>query len=871
MESVVNKTNTYEIIVKGLVQGIGYRPFVARLAEQHGLSGQVQNTAGIVTIKINAQEADFLQFLSELKESAPIGAKVEEITWTVGKPQYFSDFSIGKSAERIGVSGEDARRGISGVPYIPADLPTCENCIRELFESKNRRFRHPFISCVNCGPRYSIIEKLPYDRESITMKDFPLCKECEHEYTKKADIRRHAQTIACKECGPRLMFTEIRQSDNKQNDNKQNDENVLQRAIECLHSGGIVAIKDIGGYHLACLPGNETAVHILREMKHRQTKPFAVLFRDIESVRQYCEVSRQEAEALNSPPRPIVLLRRKPAMDKEILKWSDEVCNNSPYIGAMLCCNPVQVLLTDALGELVMTSANASGDLMIIDDEQMRLWMQESINGFSNYDGNFGFVGKNSNIANDIHIGILFHNRKILTPLDDSVVRIVAGKRILVRRARGFVPEPVSCSISQPVFAAGGDLKACFCFSVPGKAYLSQPFGDLEEEAVFLQYQNEVGRMKQLFGFHPKESACDLHPEYRSRTAALEFHKGYHPPALELECAAKNRCYQVQHHQAHVASVIAEHHLSGTVIGVAFDGTGYGTDGSIWGSEFFLWEVQKENSSERKNSRCLEKDTDCPIDRESQTSNCKSIKLSGTEQFMKRIGHLKPVRLPGGDAGARNTDGILYAYLASLPKNVQDFYIEKMQDFPWMNAAQFEISQKAAALGVNRIASSSMGRLFDAVSALLGVCHFNSYEGEAPIELEYLAESAKEEYPLSIITCQDADDCYAGDTSELFLEIGKAFVQKIPVNQIARGFIRAVSDWIVDMVSKIWDNNYIGSESPKVVLSGGTFLNALLLSMVIPALKAKGFCPYINEQVPPSDGGLALGQAYLAGQLHMSE
>lgn len=871
----------YKITVKGLVQGIGYRPFVAETAESCGVGGWVRNTDGQVTIIVSGETSSVEQFLEVLQNKAPAGAFVEEFSCKEVPYQAFDRFVIAES---------DCTVAGGGIPRIPADLPTCEECLRELHDPENRRYRHPFISCTACGPRYSIIEHLPYDRETITMKDFPMCEACGGEYRMQGGRRRHAQTIACKECGPKLKFVELRYdvwctpgADTGRGGCKDEQEDALDAAVRCLKLGGIVAVKDIGGYHLVCTPFAEDTVACLRLLKGREKKPFAVMFPNLSAVKEYCLVSGAEEKLLLSPPRPIVLLKKQREKMESVGKYCDagaeasakksgrvraarfaeNVCGTSPDIGAMLPCNPVQTMLTEALGPLIMTSANASGELLILDNAKMEAWMRArwkelrgaccgKIRGMCS-DGE----GSEGRASGELLLGVLSHDRPILTPLDDSIVRVVCGRTQTFRRGRGYVPEPILVSVKGNIFAAGGDLKACFCYTAGGNAYLSQHLGDLAEEACFLAYQREKWRMQELFGFVPERTVCDLHPGYvsarecktvdavsvgkkeREATQDNSLHllqKAYEADAGEI--------YKIQHHEAHVASVIAEHGLYGNVLGFAFDGTGYGRDQSVWGSEAFFWDGAA----------------------------------------MKRVAHLKPVRLIGGDEGAKNADTIFYGYLSSFGEETRA-RIRGARDagvhFPWMEEGRACVVEAAVRHGIHTVESSSMGRLFDAVSAFLDICHYNGYEGEAAIELENLAATAESAYPL-VISCRREeaseqalcrtgenekkreDACggaWVGDAEGLFLCMLEALENGVKKEEIARGFIYSVADFIVSVTDL---ENIPGTGLRQIVLSGGTFQNRILLERTIFLLEEKGYEVSINEKVPCGDGGICLGQAYLS-------
>ena len=743
--------------IKGLVQGIGYRPWVAKLADELNIEGYVRNTGGIVTVVAVGDESKLDELKNRLSKDVPTGGFVTSID-----EEELADVKLPEAHQfKIVESDSDVK---ANLPLIPADICTCDKCKEELLDPNNRRYLHPFISCTICGPRYSIIERLPYDRDTITMGDFKMCPECEKEYTGKLDRRRHAQTIACKDCGPKLSFEQVA--------GVEKAKDTFDKAVDVIATGGILAVKDIGGYHLCCNPFDEKAVASLRLLKHREAKAFAVLFPDVDSIRDYCEVNDQELEILEGPARPIVLLKRIYDNEK---KLADNVCLTSPSIGAMLPCNPVQILLAEKLGPIIMTSGNASGDVLETDDDKMLNWLKERAA---------------SKELGDIPIGILSHNRRILRPMDDSVMKVVCGRQQFIRRARGYVPNPISVDISGELFAAGGDLKSSFCYVKNGLAYVRQYLGDMESVSCQHFYQNEKAAMERIFGFAPDVMAVDKHPGYFSRRVGEE-------------AAGKNlKATEIQHHKAHVAAVIAEHKLKGPVLGFAFDGTGYGDDGSIWGSETFLWD--------------------------------------GISQ-MNRIAHLKPMKLIGGDEGAKNCDTILKGMLHNYGMQPTD-----------EGSMEQQLIKAAIDNNINTVISTSMGRLFDAVSALLDICHYNSYEGQAPIELENIATLTDEVYPLTI------DE--GGDTKKLFEDIVYAISNGVDKSQLARGFIVAVSDYIVKIAQSNKDKL---DDKKQIALAGGTFLNRILLEDVIGKLEKAGFNVYTAEQLPPGDGGICLGQAYL--------
>lgn len=604
--------------IYGLVQGIGFRPFAARLAEELGLSGYVKNTGGIVTALAHGADSAVTAFYKQLRETAPAGAVIDRIEEAAAQwPQGLTGFTILESEELE-----------SGLPTLMPDLPTCESCLAELCDAANRRYGYPLISCTACGPRYSILEALPYDRPHLTMRDFPLCTACEKDY--RAGGRRHAQTISCHGCGPQLRYQ-----------NSLTGEAALKAAVQSLLAGGVAAVKGVGGYQLCCSPYNKQAVAALRRLKHREEKPLAVLFADLESIRKLCAVSDEEAALLTSSARPIVLLTPKAP-----LPFAENLSAESRFLGALLPCSGLHALLCRQCGPLVCTSANLTNEPLCISDTDAAL----------------------------LGAPVLSHSRRILRPLDDSVAQLNAGATQLIRRARGYVPLPIcfSPSLDAPVFCAGADLKSVFCFAAENKAVLSQPFGDAGYAAALDWYEQEAAALQKLLNCRPAAFYADAHPGYLTRRRAER-----------LAARAGLPFYTVQHHHAHILSVMAEHGLV-QAVGCAFDGTGYGTDGGIWGGEFFV---------------------------------CRGADY-------RRKGHVDTYQLVGGDNAAK--DALLCAD-AVLGKN-----------------AAVQAVQKAG-LGIS---CTSMGRLFDAACFLLGFGRYNTYEGLCAIRLEEAAAKATAAAPL---------------------------------------------------------------------------------------------------------------------------
>jgi len=743
---------TVTITVLGIVQGVGYRPFVARLAKELSITGTVLNSGGIVRILANGTKEAMDIFIHRLKSQQPCGADVIQIQSERAPEQQFSDFKIIASTQ----SAQET-------PLIPPDLPMCETCRQELYDPKNRRYRYPFISCVACGPRYSIINTLPYDRATTTMDDFPMCEQCEHEYSGD-DRRQHAQTISCHDCGPQLIL--------QLHDVTYRADDALNRAIELFREGAVLAIKGIGGYQFACSPTNERSVERLRLLKRREKKPFAVMFPTMDMLKEHCVVGKEEENLLLSTARPIILLHKKKN------EFCSVVSGESRFLGAFLAYTPLHQLLTDACGALIMTSGNLTAEPIIIQDREMLKLQSPYLDG------------------------VLYSLRRIVTPLDDSVARVVCGKPQVIRRSRGYVPLPVLLrqSTQKAVLAMGGDLKSSFCLYQHDRAYLSQYFGDMESYAVSKVYQENLQRMRSILGITPDIIACDLHPNY------LSSHM-----AEKLALLENKKLIHIQHHHAHAASVMAEHDLQ-SCIGVAFDGTGYGTDGAVWGGEFLL---------------------------------CKGAEYA-------RRAHLSYVTLCGGDAASKNAVLTANCYLYAIGKTIED--------------SEFATVQAAIKHQINTQQSASMGRLFDAVGALIKLKTENSYEGECAIALENAAAKAQENgvvpYPLHFSIEYDEFETIIDQTG-IFKDICAAVENGGTREAIALGFHQAIAEMVLEVCVDI----RLKSGENTVTLSGGVFSNLLLIQDCTARLQKAGFQVYLNSAVPTNDGGICLGQAWICGQM----
>jgi hydrogenase maturation protein HypF len=746
---------TFIITVTGIVQGVGFRPFVARLAKELNITGTVMNSGGIVKIIAEGSNGAIDSFVHRLKFNQPSGADVGKIIVERVADVLFKDFSIISSDQND-----------DGIPLIPSDLPICDSCKSELYDSRNRRYYYPFISCVACGPRYSIIDSLPYDRNSITMREFTMCDECDHEYHELDNRRLHAQTISCHYCGPQLILM-------TSNSTCHNNE-ALDKSIEILRSGRILAVKGTGGYQFACLPTSKNAVNNLRALKNRDMKPFAVMFPSLDVIKKFCYINNEEESLLKSPATPIVLLKQK---NKSFCRG---VNAESQYLGGFLAYTPLHQLLTDACGPLIMTSGNIASNPIIIDDDEMLQMSSPYLEG------------------------VLYNKRKINTNLDDSVCRVICGKAQIIRRSRGYVPLSIDLQqeSKRSVLAMGGDVKSCFCLYSFNRAYLSQYFGDMENYNVSRIYQKNLQRMSKMFGIHPEVIACDLHPHYITTHLAEKTAKSQNIKLIKI-----------QHHHAHAATVMAEYNLS-SCIGVVFDGTGYGTDGKIWGGEFLL---------------------------------CKANEY-------ERLGHLGYITICGGDSASRNAELTACSYIYAADETVQEADITK--------SSYYELVKSAIVNKVNIQESSSMGRLFDAVSAILNIKKENTFEGECAIALEKSAdiflEGGGAPYPMEFRIDY-------GDKETLVDQVGLIKTVITGMNKgfspeaLALGFHKAIARMILNVCSHIRSS----SGENRIALSGGVFANRILTEDSVALLTNAGFEVFINSVVPTNDSGICLGQAWL--------
>ena len=749
------------ILIKGIVQGVGFRPFIHKLVKNYNLSGWVLNSNQGVEIEVEGKTEEINSFVNAIKEKLPPLAKIEKIEVSQLPLVGYKEFSIKKSI----VKEEDS------FVLVSQDISICEDCLQELFEPHNRRFRYPFINCTNCGPRFTIIKDIPYDRKKTTMDNFKMCSLCQNEYDDIEDRRYHAQPNACADCGPQVSLY--------QNKRKIEGIDPLEKAVKLLKEGKIGAIKGLGGFHLACDATNNKAVARLRRLKNREAKPFALMSFNLEKITQYCKVGDKEKEWLVDRARPIVLLKKR---EDSVISTSVAPGNN--YLGVMLPYTPLHyLLLKDNFTALIMTSGNITDQPIIADN----------LEALDKLDGIVDFF--------------LTYDRDIFNRCDDSVVKIINDDNVFFRRSRGYVPHPIILDFKlKEVLALGGELKNTISFSKENYIFLSQYLGDLKSVETLEFFKESITSFKKMFKAKPEIIACDLHPDYLSTQYAEEMKvkKGF-------------KIVKVQHHHAHIVSCMAENNVKEKVIGVAYDGTGYGDDGNVWGGEFLLCDLKKYS----------------------------------------RAGHLKYYPLPGGDKAIVEPWRMAYSYLYSIygPK-AKTLDIDFNQR---MDCNSLSIIEKMIDKNINSPLTSSCGRLFDAISSLIGIKDEISYEGQAAMELESFCSSGITE-GYKFRTYKE-EEKFIIDPQEIFINIIKDLKKGLDKKIIAAKFHNTVAEFTVDLCGKIRENTGING----IALSGGVFQNKYLTEKVIFSLEDKGFKVYIQRKVPPNDGGISLGQAVVAG------
>jgi hydrogenase maturation protein HypF len=747
--------------VEGIVQGVGFRPFVHALAGRLGLAGLVGNDAGGVFVEVEGAADTVERFLQALAAEAPPLAVIERVTATRLAPTGAEGFAIAPS-----------RGGGERQALVSPDTATCADCLAELADPADRRHRYPFINCTNCGPRFTIVRDVPYDRPATTMAAFAMCPDCAREYHDPADRRFHAQPVCCPACGPTLRLLD--------RDGRAAGGEPLAGAAARLLAGAVVAVKGLGGYHLAADAAGEPAVAALRARKHREDKPFAVMVADLDGARALCEVDPAEEAMLAGPRRPIVLLRRRPDPGGRV---AASVAPGNRSLGVMLPYTPLHHLLLGAVGRpIVLTSGNVSDEPIAYEDGDAL----ERLGGIADW--------------------FLVHDRPIHVRADDSVVRAFRGRELPLRRSRGFVPQPLGLPWPFPrhVLACGAELKHTFCLAKDGHAFVSHHIGDLENYETFRSFTEGVEHFRRLFAVSPQVVAHDLHPEYLSTKYALELDEA------ELE--------GVQHHHAHVAACLADNGEPGPVIGVAFDGLGFGADGTIWGGELLVADLEG----------------------------------------FRRAGHLEVVPMPGGAAAIREPWRMAAAWLDAAFGG----QVPERLAVVGRNRDRWERVLALARSGTASPVTSSAGRLFDAVAAILGVRDAVNYEGQAAVELEQLADPGEPgAYPARITGP-------GGDGSPLRLagtDLVRAVVEElqagVPAPLVAARFHNGLAGATVAACQALREAT--GLET--VALSGGVFQNLLLLDRTVTTLEQSGFRVLVHSRVPPNDGGISLGQAAVAG------
>ncbi|MDZ4183609.1 MAG: carbamoyltransferase HypF [Desulfuromonadales bacterium] len=744
-----------EIDIEGLVQGVGFRPFVAQLASRLGLTGTVGNDGRGVVIAVQGNVENLDLFLTALRAESPPLARIERLQLTSLPTQPEEFFVI------LASSGDGDK-----VAAITPDAHLCDDCLAELLDPDDRRYHYPFINCTNCGPRFSIITGIPYDRPQTTMAEFPLCPACAAEYRNPASRRYHAQPIACPACGPQLSLLSFA--------GIPLEGDPLAEAIALLQAGKIVAIKGLGGYHLAVDAENDGAVARLRQRKRRDEKPLALMVPSLAGAHALAQISPAEGRLLTSVERPIVLLSAKahPTL-------SPGIAPRNRYLGIMLPYTPLHHLLLTlgSFSALVMTSGNHSDAPIAADDAQA--------------------LDELGSIAD----AFLLHNRRIHTRIDDSIARVLADKPLLLRRARGYVPRAVVLPISSPpILALGGELKNTLCLTRNDRAYLSQHLGDLSNLESCAGHVTMGAHLQHLLELHPTVVAHDLHPDYQTTRLA--------------ESLSGIQRIAVQHHHAHLASCLAENGQSGPALGVIFDGLGYGADGTIWGGEFLLGDLDD----------------------------------------FRRVAYFAPTAMPGGDLATREPWRMALAYL-------QQAYDRDYPRLPFLQEIARRDEQLVVTMiekGINAPLSSSCGRLFDAVAALIGLRNRVSYEGQAAIELEMVAEMG--DYPPYPITLDRVADAIVFAPQVMIRAIVDDLIAGIPMGEISARFHATLVDVVVRVCARV----RVVSGINTIALSGGVFQNCLLTETVIVKLEQSDFSVLTHSLVPPNDGGLSLGQAAVA-------
>jgi len=752
------------IRVEGIVQGVGFRPFIYRLALENHIKGYVLNDTEGVTIEAEGKENDLKRFIHAIKNGFPPLAIVQEIRIKEDKVCGYDRFFIEKS-----------RKTAKKTTFMPPDTALCRDCLREFFDPKDRRYHYPFITCTHCGPRFSIIKDIPYDRKNTAMAPFAMCPNCKQEYTDPLDRRFHTQPTACPVCGPHMFLYK-----NDKTLISEDTDEIAHKTYALLKAGHIVAIKGVGGFHLAVDATNDNAVKCLRERKRRPFKPFALMAGNIEKIKEFLYVSSKEEALLLSKERPILILKEKKTF------VSRYIAPHLSYIGIMLPYTPFQHLLFSLDKDLilVMTSGNLSDEPIVFEEE-----------------GAFKRLGSIADY-------FVTYNREIIAQSDDSVMFVLKETPFFIRRSRGFVPVPFLTKEKTPahLFAAGADLKNCFAIAKDNIVILSQYLGDLESLITQQVYKNTVAHFKKVFDVHPEVFISDLHPNYFTTSLADEL-------------AGGKRRIRVQHHHAHIAAVLAEHYINEPVIGLAFDGTGYGTDGKIWGSEFLI----------------------------------------ADKKSFKRVAHFSYFALPGGEKAIKEVwrIGFSLLYEAGIDLNVAIPFTQKLKENP-----RTEFISQMLKKQLNCPFACGMGRLFDGVAAILGVAETISTEAEAAQKLEEMALKAKGELNFSVDYEEKKDEIII-PCKQIVRKIVSLLERNMPIPEIAMAFHQCLIEVCMEVITRLKEKHGVAT----VALNGGAFQNRILLGMLWQRLREQGYKVLLPQKTPLNDGGIALGQIVIGQEV----
>ncbi len=748
-----------KIEIRGIVQGVGFRPTVYRLAKEYDLKGSVFNDSKGVTLDIEGSSQNIGCFLEELKKNPPPLSDIEEIQTEELPVKEFDEFKI--------IESEESEEKTT---LVSPDIATCEDCKKELLDRQDRRYQYPFINCTNCGPRFTITEELPYDRKNTTMKKFEMCEKCRTEYENPEDRRFHAQPNACSKCGPHLELLDSK--------GKKLKGNPINRAIKLLKKGKIIAVKGLGGFHLACNARDKKAIKILRERKMRPYKPLALMAKDISVISEFVHISDKEKELTSSPRTPIVLLKKN---EKNPLP--DNIAPNNNFLGFMLPYTPLHILLFEKLEVLVMTSGNKRDEPIAFDNQNAI----KRLEGIADY--------------------FLIHNRDVWIQADDSIARIVDDEPLLLRRSRGYAPQPLRCPTrnEKKIIGFGAHKHNTFSISRDDEIFVSHYIGETDNIETIKAFERGIEHFINFFDIPPDLAVVDLHPEYQATKFGKKWAFDNNKPLIE-----------VQHHHAHIASCLVDNQLDEKVIGVAWDGTGYGEDGKIWGGEFLIADLEE----------------------------------------YERKAHLQYIPLPGGDITVKEPwrMGAVYLYdiFGNSFRRLDIDFVKTLDNKKW-SFIKTMIEQR-----VNSPLTSSIGRLFDAVSSILGIRSSINYQGQAAIELEMIAKEDEHEfYKFDIIK---SINTYIIDPKKVIESIVEDIKKGTANEYISIKFHKGLAEMIVDVSNLLREGTGIN----KVCLSGGVFQNIVLRNEATKRLKEEKFKVYNHKKLPPNDGGISAGQVAIA-------